>query len=74
MISKRRSYKGQINITNGIINKSVEPDKLNIFLSKGWRRGQVQKITKLSRKLKGDKFRNTYFVTNGIDNLRIPND
>lgn len=68
------SYKGYINITDGIHNKFIPPNQLTIYLNNGWKRGQKQNITENGRKRKGDKFRNTYFVTNGVNNLRIPND
>lgn len=67
------SYKGYIQITNGINNKLIHPSKLHDYLIAGWTRGQTQKISAEGRKAKGAKYKNTYFVTNGIDNLRIPN-
>ena len=68
---KRPSYKGFVNITNGIDNKFIPPEKLNLFLSLGWWRGQTQKCSEESKKRKGLRFKNTFFVTDGINNLRI---
>lgn len=71
---QHRSYKGYVQITNGINNKFIHPSKLEKYLINGWKRGQTQKLSIEGRKARGAKYKNTYFVTNGIDNLRIAND
>ena len=72
--NRLHSIKGYVHITNGVLNKMIHPNKLSHYLENGWRRGQSQKISSITRKRRGYKFKNTYFVTNGICNLRIPND